>query len=73
MYHLINFFLSKGLNLAEAIYNSKWYDVNKSAAKYVMIVTLRAQNPMHFTASGFAIISQLTIVFVSKLFILIVS
>lgn len=39
-----------------------------SARKFVLMVMARAQMPTNFTASGFAIISRSTIIFVSKHF-----
>lgn len=53
------------IKLADSIYNSNWYDADPSVKKYVLLALMRSQSPIYFTASGFATISRLTLIFVS--------
>lgn len=48
----------------DSIYNSQWYASDVPVRKYVLLVMMRAQMAIYFTANGFSKIDREMIIFV---------
>ncbi|XP_022115806.2 odorant receptor 4-like [Pieris rapae] len=52
--------IQENANIAEAAYNSNWYNLNPSSRRRLAFLIQRAQKPIAFTAMGFTNISLVT-------------
>ncbi|XP_045762502.1 odorant receptor 67c-like [Maniola jurtina] len=52
-----DFLMKSSMEVSDAVYNSKWYYLNATSGKNLLIVLTRAQKPCKLTAFGFSDVS----------------